>query len=98
MEGVPEGIDAHEVGCALVRVDGVFAIHDMHIWSLSSNSQALAAHIDVEAMGRWEEILPQLQTILRGRFGIEHTTLQPEDAAIRHVCDADPDCGAGDVN
>ena len=98
MEGVPKGIDAHEVGCALVRVDGVCAIHDMHIWSLSSNSQALVAHIDVEAMERWEEILPQLQTILRERFDIAHSTLQPEDAAIRHVCDADPYCGAGKVN
>lgn len=56
------------------------------------------AHIDVEAMERWEEILPQLQTILRERFDIAHSTLQPEDAAIRHVCDADPYCGAGKVN
>ena len=85
MKGVPKGIDAHEVGCAL---------HNMHIWSLSSSSQALAAHVDVEAMGRWEEILPQMQTILRERFYIEHSTLQPEDAAIRQACDADPDCGA----
>ncbi|RAR58576.1 MULTISPECIES: cation diffusion facilitator family transporter [Halomonadaceae] len=98
MEGVPKGIDAHEVGCTLVRVDGVCAIHDMHIWSLSSNSQALAAHIDVEAMGRWEEILPQLQKILRERFDIEHSTLQPEDAVIRQACDADPDCGAGNLS
>jgi len=93
MEGVPKGINAHEVGCALVGVDGVCAIHDMHIWSLSSNSQALAAHVDVDAMERWEEILPQLQAILRERFGIGHSTLQPEDAATRQACDADPDCG-----
>ncbi|MCA1773722.1 MAG: cation diffusion facilitator family transporter [Halomonas sp.] len=94
MEGVPKGIDVHEVGCALVRVNGVCAIHDMHIWSLSSNSQALAAHIDVEAMGQWEEILPQLQTILREHFNIEHSTLQPENSAIRQACDADPYCGS----
>ncbi|MFI8742160.1 hypothetical protein ACQKD8_19300 [Pseudomonas sp. NPDC077405] len=97
MKGVPKGIDAHEVGCALARIDGVSAIHNMHIWSLSSSSQALAAHVDVEAMGRWEEILPQMQTILRERFYIEHSTLQPEDAAIRQACDADPDCGAGNL-
>ncbi|WP_200588743.1 cation diffusion facilitator family transporter [Stutzerimonas stutzeri] len=96
MEGVPMGIDAHEVGCALTRVDGVCSIHDMHIWSLSSSSQALAAHVDVEAMGQWEEILPELQTILRERFGIGHSTLQPENAAIRLTCDADPNCGSGD--
>ncbi|MGQ7262906.1 cation diffusion facilitator family transporter [Vreelandella sp. V005] len=97
MEGVPKGVNAHEVNTALVRISGVCAVHDLHIWSLSSSSQALAAHIDVEAMERWEEILPQLQTILRERFDIEHSTLQPENATINQACDADPDCGAGDL-
>jgi len=97
MEGVPRGIDAAEVGNALVGIDGVRAIHDMHIWSLSSSSQAIAAHVDVEALGRWHEILPRLQTVLRERFDIEHSTLQPEDAAIRLACHADPNCGAGDA-
>ncbi len=96
MEGVPKGISALEVGNALVGISGVRAVHDMHIWSLSSSSQAIAAHVDVEALGHWEEILPQLQRVLRERFGIEHSTLQPEDAAIRQACDADPNCGAGD--
>lgn len=94
MEGVPKGIDAHEVSRALTQVDGVRAIHDVHIWSLSSSSLVLAAHIDVETVDQWGEILPQLQTLLRQRFAIEHSTLQPEDAAIRQACDADPDCGA----
>ncbi len=97
MEGVPKGIDAQEVGDALVGVDGVLAIHDMHIWSLSSNSQALAAHVDVQAMDRWAAILPQLQQLLRARFDITHSTFQPEDASIRRACDADPDCGSGDA-
>ncbi|RUR30351.1 cation transporter [Vreelandella andesensis] len=94
MEGVPKGIDSHEVGCALVQVDGVCAVHDLHIWSISSNSRALAAHVDVESIGRWEELLPQLQTILREHFNINHSTLQPENSVIRRTCDAGTDCGA----
>ncbi|TDX22213.1 cobalt-zinc-cadmium efflux system protein [Modicisalibacter xianhensis] len=93
MEGVPHGIDAHEVGQALTEIEGVRAVHDMHIWSLSSSSHALAAHVDLETMVRWETVLPQLQTMLRERFGISHSTLQPEDTAARRACDADPDCG-----
>lgn len=97
MEGVPKGIDAAEVGDALIGVEGVNAIHDMHIWSLSSSSQAIAAHVDVESLNRWHVILPQLQSLLRERFDIEHSTLQPEDAALREACNADPNCGAGDA-
>lgn len=96
MEGVPKGIDPREVGRALIEVDGVCAIHDMHIWSLSSTSHAVAAHVDVETLGQWEQILPQLQTLLRDRFSIAHSTLQPESVTIRQICDADRDCGAGD--
>ncbi|MCO7244583.1 cation diffusion facilitator family transporter [Halomonas sp. Ps84H-12] len=96
MEAVPHGVDAREVGQALTEVEGVRAVHDMHIWSLSSSSHALAAHVDLETMVRWEAVHPQLQTMLRERFGIAHSTLQPEDAAIRQACEADPDCGAGD--
>lgn len=88
MGGVPLNINAAEVAQALVEINGVRAIHDMHIWSLSSTRHALAAHVELEAMVGWETILPQLQTVLRERFGIAHSTLQPEDAAIKSACDA----------
>lgn len=95
MEGVPPGVDPHEVSEALSEIEGVRAVHDMHIWSLSSNSHAIAAHVDMEAMAQWQAVLPQMQQILRERFGIEHSTLQPEDADIRLGCGVDPLCGAG---
>ncbi|MDT0617449.1 cation diffusion facilitator family transporter [Salinisphaera sp. P385] len=98
MEGVPRDVDAREVGGALAEVEGVRAVHDMHIWSLSSNNYALAAHVDLDRMGRWEQTLPRLQAILRERFGIAHSTLQPEDAAIRRACDAHPDCGTNNTD
>ena len=94
MEGVPRDIDVHEVGAALSGVDGVRTVHDMHIWSLSSNHYALAAHVDVDSMADWQRALPRLQALLRERFDITHSTLQPEDAEIRAACDADADCGA----
>lgn len=93
MEGVPKDVDANAVGKALLAVDGVTAVHDMHIWSLSSTNYAIAAHIEMDAMSRWQQTLPCLQAILRERFGISHSTLQPEDPDIRRACDASPDCG-----
>lgn len=93
MEGVPEGVDADEVSAAMTEVDGVRAVHDLHIWTLSSSQFALAAHVDVNALRSWQQLLPQLQQLLRERFGIEHTTLQPEDPALNRDCDSDPNCG-----
>lgn len=93
MEGVPRHIDAREVGDTLAKVHGVRAVHDLHIWTLSSSSYALAAHVDVDGIYAWERVLPELQAILRERFGITHSTLQPETEQIRIACDADPACG-----
>lgn len=93
MEGVPRTLDSRRVSAALTDVEGVRAVHDLHIWSLSSQSYALAAHIDVDALAGWPATLARLQATLRQRFGITHSTLQPEDAAARDACDADPDCG-----
>lgn len=96
MEGVPVDIDVHEVGNALTDVPGVSAVHDMHIWSLASNSHALAAHIELERMSDWETILPEMRALLNERFAITHTTLQPENRAVRADCDCNDGCGAGE--
>lgn len=93
MEGVPHGIDVQRVSDALIAEEGVRAIHDLHIWTLSSSTYALAAHVDVDAMHTWRQVLPRLQQILRQRFGITHSTLQPEDSDLNCDCDADPGCG-----
>lgn len=93
MEGVPRGVNVDEVSSALTAVDGVRAVHDLHIWTLSSHHYALSAHVDVDSLQCWRELLPRLQATLRRRFGIAHSTLQPEDEAVRRACDADPACG-----
>ncbi|GAA3947013.1 cation diffusion facilitator family transporter [Allohahella marinimesophila] len=95
MEGVPAGINVSEVSEALTQTPGVQAVHDMHIWSLTTSSHALAAHIELSSMQSWVDILPQLRSVLRDRFAITHSTLQPEDAGMRLSCDAEPNCGSG---
>lgn len=93
MEGVPKGIDATGVSRALADVDGVRSIHDLHIWSLSSNQRALAAHVEIARLADWESILPRLQQLLADRYAITHTTLQPEDRDTARECAVDMDCG-----
>ncbi len=89
MEAVPGHLDVAEVSRRMECCQGVTAVHDLHIWTISSGLCALSAHLVVhaEAMGRNDEILTQVKADLRQRFGINHTTLQIESASYAHVDD-----------
>ncbi|MBS4098627.1 MAG: cation transporter [Sulfuricella sp.] len=78
MEGVPFGISLPEVGHAMSGVAGVCSIHDLHIWSLNGERVALSAHVLVDDMAQWENVLMRLREMLLDRYAIEHVTLQPE--------------------
>ena len=78
MEGVPFDIDLPQVGQTMATVDGVESVHDLHIWSIASGTIALSAHVVMKDASHWQAVLSQLQTMLHDRFGIHHTTLQPE--------------------
>lgn len=79
MEGVPPHLDLEAVGQAMAGVDArIRSVHDLHIWNLSSGMIALSAHVVIDDLRLWDEILEGLRTLLHARFGIEHVTLQPE--------------------
>ncbi|WP_303907385.1 cation diffusion facilitator family transporter [Thiohalomonas denitrificans] len=78
LEGVPFGIELPQVGRAMAKIDHVQSVHDLHIWTLSSGSIALSAHVVLDGLQHWESALEQLNGLLREEFGIDHTTIQPE--------------------
>jgi cobalt-zinc-cadmium efflux system protein len=78
MEGTPSGIDPAKVRDALVVVDGVQAVHDLHIWSITSGRVSMSAHIAVDGTRPDRDVLPELCSTLRESFGITHVTLQLE--------------------
>ena len=78
MEGVPLHLSLEEIGKTMAGVEGVFSVHDLHIWSLTAERIALSAHVVIGKLESWPEILPRLQALLAQRYGIEHVTLQPE--------------------
>ena len=87
MEGVPHGLSVETIGGEMARVDGVLSVHDLHVWMLSGSRVALSAHVMVRSMTQWERVLPELQTRLHEKFGIDHVTLQPESGTrplVRH--------------
>lgn len=83
MEGVPAAVDLAEIGVALAAVEGVSAVHDLHVWSIGSARAALSAHLEIEHLEDWPAILQASQDMLRERFHLDHVTLQPERALRR---------------
>ena len=80
LEGLPRGLDLGVVSQAIQNVEGVLDVHDLHIWSLGSNSSALSCHVLIEDMppSQSDCILHGLNHLLGDRFHVHHTTIQFE--------------------
>lgn len=80
LEGLPRGIELKQVVTAIQDVDGVLDVHDLHIWSLGSNSHALSCHVLIEDMppSKSDHILHRVKHVLGDRFHVHHTTVQFE--------------------
>jgi cobalt-zinc-cadmium efflux system protein len=83
LEGVPSGYDLEEIGRTMAAQRGVVQVHDLHIWGVASDQVALAAHVVVDDLGRWDAILAALADALERRYRIHHVTLQPEPTYYR---------------
>lgn len=84
MDAAPRGVDVVQVRAAFLALPGVRAVHDLHVWGLSTTQTALTAHV-VHDRGDPKALLQEAQTLARSRFKIGHTTLQLET-------DVMPDC------
>ncbi len=80
LESLPKGMTLGGVANAILKVDGVREVHDIHIWSLGSQSHALSCHIQTLDMptSETERIAHRLREVLASEFGITHTTIQFE--------------------
>jgi cobalt-zinc-cadmium efflux system protein len=78
LAGVPAGIEVDEVEAALAKIEGVDAVHDLHIWPLSTTETALTAHIVTERADYPDALLASARDLLHERFRIEHCTIQVE--------------------
>jgi len=85
MAAVPAGADIEAVEAGIKTLSGVSGIHHTHVWRLPDSRMAMSAHIEIDSMGEWDNILPQLLELLH-KQGIEHATLQPESAHLENNC------------
>ncbi|MFZ1219556.1 MAG: cation diffusion facilitator family transporter [Chthoniobacterales bacterium] len=78
MDAVPEGIDPHAVENYLGNLTGVRAVHDLHIWAMSTTEVALTVHLVMAEPPGNDLFLHDISDVLRDRFGIGHATTQIE--------------------
>ncbi len=90
LEGVPEGLNVQEIGTEIKNIQNVNDAHDIHVWSLGTDYNALSAHVVISNMtvDQSHEVLNKINTMLKEKFSIEHTTIEFE---CSH-CDSDRVC------
>jgi cobalt-zinc-cadmium efflux system protein len=83
MEGTPPRVDLALLEKTLCAIPGVTAVHDLHVWSITSGLDAMSCHLVIADMARSRETLAAAQTAMRETFGLPHSTIQIEDQALR---------------
>jgi cobalt-zinc-cadmium efflux system protein len=87
LEAVPAHVDLAAVKKLMSQIPGVVEVHDLHVWTISSEIYALSAHLVVldPMVCNNDEILSSVKHELFDQFGIDHTTIQIESETYAHV-------------
>lgn len=83
MEGTPTEIEVPAVEKTLLEIPGVTAVHDLHVWTITSGTDSLTGHLVVTDMKHAAPVLKRAKAVLKERFKIDHVTIQVEDDEIR---------------
>jgi cobalt-zinc-cadmium efflux system protein len=80
LESTPRGMSLDEVLAALAPLEGIVAVHDLHVWTIGTGDRALSAHVlvDDRRVSEATALAREIDALLRARFGITHVTLQFE--------------------
>lgn len=84
LEGRPHDLEVEEVARAILTVDGIQEVHDVHLWSLGGGHNALSLHARIPDMhmDECERLLEAIREVAAKQFRIEHTTVQLERAGL----------------
>ena len=92
LESTPRDVDLDELSGSMAELDGVEGVHDLHVWSLSSDVRALSAHVVLAGHPSLEEaqvVGDRVKSAIGRRFAIAHATLELE---CEPCADGDVDC------
>lgn len=87
MEGKPANVDTEEIKKFFQQQEGVKEVHDLHVWAITSDFNALTAHLTVSEEADRDKILADIEHYLQENFLLEHSTIQLEgNHAHHHHC------------
>jgi cobalt-zinc-cadmium efflux system protein len=90
LEGTPRGMKLEKIEAAMRSIEGVNDVHDLHVWSIGSETHALSCHIAIAdiPLSVSERILRDVKECLHHDFRIDHTTIQFEHVVceVAHGC------------
>jgi cobalt-zinc-cadmium efflux system protein len=81
LQAAPAHIDVEALLADLARLPGVVDVHDLHVWTLTSDMEVASAHLMIAKDADTHRVLDSARAMLRIRYKLEHATLQvePED-------------------
>ena len=85
LEFAPSHVEAEEIRQALLKIDGVVEVHDIHMWTISSGVYSISAHVVVEdrLISACGCIVSECEEILQNKFKFSHVTIQLEATACK---------------
>lgn len=89
LQAAPEGMDLEHLAGELGAIEGVIDVHDLHVWTLTSEMDAASAHLMTSDDTDPHAVLDQARALLVERYGIAHGTFQVEPSTHRGCLDVD---------
>ena len=91
LHAVPAHVDTAQIRDYFSGLAGVAAIHDLHVWGMSTTDTALTVHLVIPGGPPGDQFIAQITRELQQRFGIGHPTIQVETGDERHPCALAPE-------
>ncbi|HSJ24178.1 MAG TPA: cation diffusion facilitator family transporter [Longimicrobiales bacterium] len=91
LEAVPRGIDIGAVHRAILDVDGVHDVYDLHVWTLTSGYLSMSGHALIRDPARHQSVLQEIHDVMHSRFNISHVTVQIDHETLVPLTRTQPD-------
>ena len=82
MESVPEEFDLDSIREDIKRVEGVEDVHEMHLWTITSDHHSITAHVFLQKDTKPFSVISTISQLLNDKYGLEHSTIQIEHPTI----------------
>lgn len=83
IEGVPAEVDLQLLEQSLRQIPGVTAVHELHVWTITSGLDSMSGHLVVDNMAEAPRVIRAARQTMRDRFGLDHVTVQIENEELR---------------